>query len=276
MAPLLFRFRRRRVHHGEKDPVINPVSDSEARVRENREVARDTWLMSMDCPISPSAPGQFVMVMVNPGRELFLRRPLAILSHEAGTLEILYKLKGQGTHELSRKVKGDALRVLGPLGNGFSLPREDEGVIFVAGGTGLPPIMSLTAKLGRGALVIGARSKIDIPFPERMSALAGVEVHQVTEDGSLGRKGLATDELETLLNRAQGPCAVYACGPHGMLKRVHELASKTGARCEVSLEEYMACGFGVCSACAVKTASGPMRVCTQGPVFDADTIVWSA
>lgn len=252
------------------------MSDVEARVNENREVAPHTYLMSMDCACAPSSPGQFVMVKVSQGRELFLRRPLAILAQDSGTLEILYKVHGQGTLELSRKGKGDAVWVLGPLGNGFSFPREDEQVIYVAGGTGLPPIMALAARLGRGALVIGARSRIDIPLLDRLEALAGITVHPVTEDGTLGRKGLATEELDSLLVASRGPGVVYACGPHGMLKRVYELASRSGARCEVSLEEYMACGFGVCSACAVKTSAGPMRVCAQGPVFDAGILSWSA
>jgi dihydroorotate dehydrogenase electron transfer subunit len=264
------------VHHGEKDLGKGLLKDVRVRVLENREVARSTFLMSLECSLDPSVPGQFVMVKVGPGRELFLRRPLAVLGQEGGVLEILYKVKGQGTRELSIKERGDALWVLGPLGNGFSLPRSGENTILVAGGTGLPPIMAKAARTGKASLIIGAGTEADIPLLDRMKALEGIAVHPVTEDGSLGKKGLATDMLEDLLGSLQGPCAVYACGPHAMLRRVYELSSRAGARCEVSLEEYMACGFGVCSACAVKTASGPQRVCTQGPVFDAGVIQWSS
>jgi dihydroorotate dehydrogenase electron transfer subunit len=252
------------------------MKDVQAQVRENREVALSTFLMSLECDLEPSCPGQFVMVKVNPGRELFLRRPLAILNHNARSLEILYKVKGQGTIDLAGKTKGDTLWVLGPLGNGFSMPREGDDAVFVAGGTGLPPVMALASLAERGSLVIGARTRDDLPLLERMKSIQGIALHPVTEDGSLGRKGLATDELEAILAGTRKPCTVYACGPHAMLKRVHELAAGTGARCEVSLEEYMACGFGVCSACAVKTDKGPMRVCTQGPVFDASMLSWGA
>lgn len=252
------------------------MNDVQAVVRENREVARDTFLMGLECALEPSSPGQFLMVKVSRGRELFLRRPLAILGQGQGTLEILYKLRGKGTLELSRKKPGDVLWVLGPLGNCFSLPRQGESALFVAGGTGLPPILALASRVGSGSLVIGARSKGDIPLLDRMNSLGGVVVHPVTEDGSLGRRGVATDLLGELLAGASRPCAVYACGPRGMLRKAHELASFAGARCEVSLEEYMACGFGVCSACAVKTTAGPQRVCTQGPVFDADIVAWGA
>jgi dihydroorotate dehydrogenase electron transfer subunit len=251
------------------------MNDFEARVVENRRVADGTWLMSLECGLASSDPGQFVMAKISDSQEPFLRRPFAILSHRPPLLELLYKLKGKGTHEMSKKEKGDPLWILGPLGNGFTLPGEDDPVVYVAGGTGLPPILALAGKVGRGSLVIGARSASDLPLMDRMSALPGITVLPVTEDGSLGAKGLATDALSSLLALETRPCAVYACGPTGMLKKACDLASDAGARCQVSLEEYMACGFGVCSACAVKTTSGIMRVCAQGPVFDAGIIQWS-
>lgn len=252
------------------------MNDVQAVVRGNRSVARDTFLMNLDCALEPSLPGQFLMVKVSGARELFLRRPLAILGQGQSTLEILYKLKGGGTLELSRKKPGDVLWVLGPLGNCFSLPQNGESALFVAGGTGLPPVLALASRVGSGSLVIGARSKEDIPLLDRMNSFKGVDVHPVTEDGSLGRRGVATDVLGELLAGATKPCAVYACGPRGMLQKAYELSSVAAARCEVSLEEYMACGFGVCSACAVKTSAGPQRVCSNGPVFDAATVAWGA
>jgi len=252
------------------------VNDVLAVVKGNRAVARDTFLMDLDCALEPSLPGQFLMVKVSSSCELFLRRPLAILGQGEGTLEILYKLKGEGTLELSRKKPGDVLWVLGPLGNCFSPPQNGESALFVAGGTGLPPVLALASRVGSGALVIGARSKGDIPLLDRMNSLKGVAVYPVTEDGSLGRRGMATDVLGELLAGAAGPCAVYACGPRGMLEKACELSNSAAARCEVSLEEYMACGFGVCSACTVKTSAGPRRVCSNGPVFDAATIAWGA
>lgn len=250
------------------------MEERDATVKDNREVARETFLLTMECDFTPFAPGQFLMLKVASTFVPFLRRPLAILSYEDRTLELLYKVKGEGTALLAGKKKGDVLSVLGPLGKGFSSPREEEEVIYVAGGTGLPPIMALAEKLGRGRLIIGACGKDDIPLWKRVSSIRGVQALATTEDGSLGKKGLATEALEDLLSEVSSPCIIYACGPEGMLKRAAEQAERSGARCEISLEEYMACGFGVCSACVVKTASGNQRVCTQGPVFDAFSIRW--
>lgn len=250
------------------------MKENQAKVTSNQEVARDTYLMSLECDLPSSIPGQFVMVKVNRSYDPFLRRPLAILHHHKDNLELLYKTKGAGTLELSRKECGDTLSVLGPLGNGFSIPETSDTILYVAGGTGLPPVLALAERIRRGYLIVGARTRIDIPLWERMESITGISVLATTEDGSFGREGVATDALEELSTRTQGPCAIYACGPAGMLKEVSNLARRVQAKCEVSLEERMACGFGVCSACAVDTMEGNKRVCIQGPVFDANLIKW--
>ncbi len=249
--------------------------DRDMKVKENREVARDTFRIILEGDPFPSLPGQFVMLKPNRSLDPFLRRPLAILKNDGRTLSLLYKVVGKGTTELSRKKKGEIISILGPLGNGFTMPSEDETVVYIAGGTGLPPILSLAEVHCRGYLIIGARSEIDIPLMEQIESLPGIEAIIATEDGSRGRKGLATDALNEIMDRIQPPCIIYACGPSAMLKRVAEYAKFKKARCEVSLEERMACGFGVCSACAVRTTEGNRRVCTDGPVFDASTIQWS-
>ncbi|MRR14183.1 dihydroorotate dehydrogenase electron transfer subunit [archaeon] len=248
--------------------------DRNMKVIENREVARDTFRIILEGDPFPSLPGQFVMLGINGSLDPFLRRPLAILKNDGETLSLLYKVKGKGTAELSTKKKGDILSVLGPLGNGFTMPGQDETVIYIAGGTGLPPIVSLAGVLSRGFLIIGARSGMDIPMLEQIESFPGVEVIITTEDGSRGRMGIATDALNEIMDRVLPPCIIYACGPNAMLKRVSEYAQYRQVKCEVSLEEHMACGFGVCSACAVKTTGGNRRVCTDGPVFDSGIIQW--
>ncbi len=252
------------------------MKDRKAKVKANKEVARDTYLMDLECDLPSSTPGQFVMVKIESAPEPFLRRPLAILHHEPNELELLYKVKGKGTIEMSRKKKGDELFLLGPLGKGFSIPYAEEEVIYIAGGTGIPPVMALAEHLKKGHMIVGARSKSDLPLRARMTKLRGIDVQTTTEDGTLGRKGLATDALEDLLTRITRPCVICACGPNPMLKKISDQARRAEARCEVSLEEYMGCGFGVCSACAVKTVTGNQRVCIQGPVFDAALIRWNS
>lgn len=249
------------------------MMDIECIILDNLEVAQDTFLLSLNSSLPLSVPGQFVMVKINSGHEPFLRRPFAILTDKAQKLEILYKIKGQGTLLLSHKSPGETVSVLGPLGNGFSPPLKNENIIYIAGGTGLPPILSLAEHLKRGLLVFGARSKDDIPLLSRLSDIPGIELMTTTEDGSLGRKGMATD----ILNRykPENPLVIYACGPKGMLREASEYAKRTGARCEVSLEEYMSCGFGVCTGCVVGTKDGNLRVCREGPVFDSSDLIWS-
>jgi dihydroorotate dehydrogenase electron transfer subunit len=252
------------------------MKENQAKVIGNQSVAQDTYLMSLECDLPSSIPGQFVMVKINSTFDPFLRRPLAILHHSSNTMELLYKIRGTGTFELSRKENGDTLSVLGPLGNGFSIPERGDTIIYIAGGTGLPPILALAERIRRGYLIVGARTRADIPLWERMESISGIDVLATTEDGSFGRKGVATDALAELSTQAPQPCIIYACGPAGMLRIVSELARRIQVRCEVSLEEHMACGFGVCFACSVKTTDGSKRVCVQGPVFEADLIKWGS
>ncbi|MFY9397671.1 MAG: dihydroorotate dehydrogenase electron transfer subunit [Desulfomonilia bacterium] len=246
----------------------------EARVRNNREVAQGTFLLTLSCDFPEFDPGQFVMLGITGTDDPFLRRPLAILSRSAGALELLYRVSGKGTELLAEKRQLDTLSVLGPLGKGFGMPADNEEPVFLAGGTGLPPILAMAERVKRGHLVFGARSAGELPLWNRLNSIEGVEAAAATEDGSLGKRGLATDALQEVLKRVSPPLVIYACGPKGMLRQAALMAQMIGARCEVSLEEYMACGFGVCSACAVRTVSSNRRVCTDGPVFDARDIRW--
>ncbi len=250
------------------------MKECNALVKDNRQVAQDTCLMTLACEFSPFTPGQFLMLRLTGTCEPFLRRPLAVLSYREGAVELLYKVIGRGTSLLAGTKKGEELSVLGPLGKGFSDPRPEEEAVYIAGGTGLPPILAMAERTGRGRLIIGARTKDDIPLWQRMQNIGDVEVTTTTEDGSLGIRGVATQALGDVLKTIQQPCMIYACGPAGMLKQAARLAQDFGARCEVSIEERMACGFGVCSACVVRTTTGNQRVCTQGPVFDASCIEW--
>ncbi len=250
------------------------MEDITGTVRSNITVARETFVLSVDCDLPASTPGQFVMMKIAYGYEPFLRRPFAILSNRGQSLEILYKIKGRGTRMLSEKKPGDAVSLLGPLGRGFSAPDEKSQVVYVAGGTGLPPVLSLAEYIRQGILIFGAQSKNHIPLLERMSTLPGVELKIATEDGSYGHMGLATDLLEESVGTSGGPVSIYACGPKGMLSVTNECAERTGARCQVSLEEFMSCGFGVCSGCVVETIHGNKRVCREGPVFDARELLF--
>ena len=251
------------------------MRDIEGIVQSNEQVARDTFLLTLECEPPSCFPGQFVMVKINCGYEPFLRRPFAILGRHEHSLELLYKIKGHGTRLLSTMIPGEAVNVLGPLGTGFSMPGKDEYPVYIAGGTGLPPILCLAEKIRAGVLIFGAFSQIDIPLLSRIKAVDGIKLRVTTQDGSLGKKGIATDMLDKVVEEAKKPITIYACGPKGMLRTVSEIAERIGSRCEVSLEEYMSCGFGVCSGCVVATTKGNLRVCREGPVFDSSHVIWS-
>ncbi len=242
------------------------------------------WLRVPDWP--GFAPGQFVML--SPGAvgearrtDPLLPRPMAVFRERetpAGPeIEVLYKRTGRGTQLLSEAVVGDRVAVVGPLGSGFAPGDAAERALLVAGGTGIASVYEL-ARVERERrtveVLLGARAADDLMALDDFEAL-GVEVFVATEDGSRGTHGLVTEVLEARL--AAGPAAtVYSCGPTPMMERCAGIAEQHGARCIVSLENTMACGFGVCLGCAAPHRRGGYAlVCREGPVFDAADVVWS-
>jgi dihydroorotate dehydrogenase electron transfer subunit len=191
-------------------------------------------------------------------------------------VEILYKVEGRGTALLAQAAPGERVRVVGPLGRPFPLPAPDERVVVVGGGTGVASIYGLAEETPAEAgpmLILGARSAEDLMARQDFEAL-GVELCITTEDGSLGETGLVTGPLEREL-AGGGISRVYCCGPTPMMRRCAEIAAAAGVPCLVSLENNMACGFGVCLGCAVPRPAGDYAlVCRDGPVFEAGEIAW--
>lgn len=234
-----------------------------------------------------SAPGQFAML--SPGAtgaaarfDPLLPRPMAVYraAPEPGgaAVEVLYKVSGRGTRLLADARPGERVRVVGPLGVGFPLPAPGQRALLVGGGTGIASLHDLAAAArGRGPVVVllGARSAGDLMGHGDLAAL-GIELRVATEDGSAGRRGQVTALLEqALAEPGAGDDLVYACGPTPMMRRSAEIAAGRGRRCLVSLENRMACGFGVCLGCAVPRAGGGFAlVCRDGPVLGAETLAW--
>lgn len=229
------------------------------------------------------APGQFVML--SPGAlgaaersDPLLPRPMAIFRSAPAAggadVEILFKRHGRGTTLLASARSGERVGLLGPLGHGFAAPESGERAILVAGGTGIASVYELAARIGDGVCVLlGARSASDLMAVDDFSAL-GADLRVATEDGSRGEPGLVTRLLERALDEP-GPARVYACGPTPMMRRAAEISAARGVPCIVSLENPMACGFGVCLGCAAPLADGGFElVCRDGPMFDADRIDW--
>jgi dihydroorotate dehydrogenase electron transfer subunit len=200
----------------------------------------------------------------------------------AARVQILYKAEGRGTQLIADARIGDRLSLVGPLGRPFPSIEAGERVVLVGGGTGVASLYELAAAAPDSAevrLILGARSRNDLMGQADFAALPG-RLDITTEDGSLGTKGRVTDLLGPLLESADASSGaaswlVRACGPTPMMRACADLAAAAGAACLVSLENNMACGFGVCLGCAApKTSDGYALVCKAGPVFDAREIAW--
>ncbi|MHB1308791.1 MAG: dihydroorotate dehydrogenase electron transfer subunit [Limisphaerales bacterium] len=224
-------------------------------------------------------PGQFAHVRVLPMKDALLRRPFSIFQVEGHTLSILYKAVGKGTEALSRMRPGEEVSVIGPLGHGFTVPPHGgETPLLVAGGYGMAAMYLLAQRSPqKGMVFVGGRRRVDILCEAEFEAL-GWEVRATTEDGSHGEKGLVTQPLLAELKRGAGGRKLFACGPTPMLKAVGRIADEAGLPAELSMDEHMCCGVGVCLTCVIPIKAGDgweyQRTCTEGPVFDARQVVW--
>jgi dihydroorotate dehydrogenase electron transfer subunit len=228
-------------------------------------------------------PGQFVMLHLGDAAPRFdplLPRPMAIYRQrpDGGELEIVYKVVGRGTALLAARRAGDRVGVVGPLGRGFAPPAAGERALLVGGGTGVASLYELARRAGAAArpvVCLGARTAGDLLGRADFDAL-DVDLRLATDDGSAGRRGLVTEILADALAEG-GVARVVACGPTPMMQRAAALAAAAGVACELSLENRMACGFGVCLGCAVPRAGeGFHLVCRDGPVFDAAALALEA
>lgn len=217
--------------------------------------------------------GHFVMIEVSPTYDPMGRRAFAIGDVRGDEILIFYDVVGRGTYLLSTMKKGDKVRVFGPLGKRL-FSYEGEKHLLIGGGVGLAGL-SLYGKelraMGKEVVfVYGARSAEHLGMLDWLRD-ESFEYVIFTDDGSAGRKGLVTD----ILREFDREWVVSACGPKPMLKALSKLSQETGHRVFMSLEERMACGWGVCLGCVVKNPQGAyQRVCYEGPVFEASEVVF--
>lgn len=236
-------------------------------------------------------PGQFVMLSAGPRTAVerwdpLLPRPMAIYrGHQPGSagesteIQVLYKATGAGTRLLAEALPGQLVRVVGPLGVGFPSPSSGQRVCLVGGGTGTASLYEWAVRCARKqpvSVLLGARRAQELIGLEDFEAL-DVDLRCATEDGSLGTAGRVTALLEPLLADVKPEeMSLYVCGPTPMMRACSERASRAGIRCIVSLENNMACGFGVCLGCAVPlTEGGFSLVCKAGPIYDAREVDWA-
>jgi len=259
----------------------------------NRRLGDRLYHMAVRLPdlIPDPHPGQFVMIRPTSSEWPLLSRPFSIYrfsgTKDRATLEILYRVVGRGTEIMSFLKSGSRVSVLGPLGRGFLVDENCNCHILIAGGMGIAPISYLADHL-RAILpsekdiiaCLGARSGFDLFGLEHFRKLV-CSLNLVTEDGTMGVCGLLTDILPEVLRDCDPErTAIYACGPMGMLRSLADSLSAEGNwKCQVAVEERMACGVGACLGCVLPVIDGRGRVvhksvCKEGPVFKLQEIWW--
>jgi len=246
-------------------------------IKENRKINNDFFILELSgnnyLPVLK--PGQFVQVKVEDSPETFLRRPLSIhdVDYDKNTISLLVQIAGKGTRRLSKLKPGEILNIIYPLGNSFSLPPENSDILLIGGGCGVAPLLFLGKYLKsngyKPSILIGFRNSDRIIEYDEYAAIG--KVYLTTEDGSRGEKGFVTDHSVLKEHRFDN---ISCCGPASMMKAVDGYCSANGIPCEVSLENLMACGFGVCLCCVVSTVSGNLCTCIDGPVFNIKDLKW--
>ena len=232
--------------------------------------------------------GQFVGLLAGTDRSFLLRRPFSIhrVEHHGpgfGALEVVFDVVGPGTEVLAGLRPHDTVDVLGPLGRPFSQPDRPTSCLLVGGGYGIAPLFFLAEGLrARGCridFVVGA-STTERLFKAIEAKRLGRTAVITTEDGSSGQRGVVTDPMPVLMAQARTQ-VVYACGPMPMLAAVSRVAGAAGVPCQVSVEEQMACGTGICFSCVVPlldeadpAGTRMARSCTEGPVLDGAAVAW--
>ena len=232
----------------------------------NVKVGKDVYLMRLEGDLSSiNNPGEFVEIKLD---NYYLRRPISVCDFSSNHLDLLYKVLGQGTKDMSSYEKGKKLDVIVNLGNGFDVSVSNKPLL-VAGGIGIAPMFALAKSFNnkgiKPTLIYGAASESDLVLLDELSKYC--ELIVCTDDGSLGYKGNVVSYLKE--NNVDFD-KYYACGPQVMLKYL-SLFNGNGY---VSLEARMGCGFGACMGCSIMTTSGPKRVCKEGPVFEASEVIY--
>ena len=221
-------------------------------------------------------PGQFVNVLVKNSPTIFLRRPISVnfVDRDRNELWLLIRIVGEGTRRMTTFGKDEEVDVLLPLGNSFSMPEnKSTRPLLIGGGVGTAPMLFLGAMLKEGGIeptfLLGGRSEGDLLQLDDFRRYGALYV--TTEDDTMGERGYVTNH--SILNKERFD-RIYCCGPKPMMKAVALYAKQREIECEVSLENTMGCGIGVCLCCVEDTKEGNLCVCTEGPVFNIKRLKW--
>ena len=248
----------------------------EATVLRHEVIAEDIRLLTVLWPDREHIPhaGQFFTLRAWGADEApFLSRPISVhkWEPETQTVEFLYQVIGEGTHKIAQLKTGDTFQLTGPMGNGFDIPALAEQyhkIAVVGGGIGTAPLLLLCKELCRA----GVRPDLFVGFRDTTYGMDRFvpwcrDIYAATDSGKEGHHGLVTDLLDVSKYDI-----VLTCGPMVMMRGVAKLCAAAGVPCLASLEKKMACGLGACLGCTCHTKIGPVTVCKDGPVFNAQEV----
>lgn len=255
-----------------------------AKLIRKEEIIKGIFKFSVKTPeiVKLSKPGNFIEIRVTDQVEPFLRRPISIynLDKENGVLEFIFQVKGKGTEILARKEEGDNIDIIGPLGYGTFKFEKYKNVAVIGGGIGIFPLYELSKQAKQSNIKVstylGFRNKDFVMLEKEFNEVSN-KLTITTDDGTYSNKGFAIDYLINDMENEKYD-SIFACGPLPMLKAIQKYANDNNIDCQISLEEKMACGLGVCLGCAVKTAKSPKdapeywHVCKGGPVFNSKDV----
>ncbi|MBP9478762.1 MAG: dihydroorotate dehydrogenase electron transfer subunit [Sebaldella sp.] len=249
----------------------------DGKIIENKEIGTGNYLLKIkidDTMIVPKT-GQFYLLKCKNEMRI-LKRPISLHSvdRENKILEFVYKVMGKGTEEMSLYKAGDTINIQGPLGTGFEVGIIKKKAVVIGGGIGLAPLKQLINDIkneNEVTFIAGGRDKEALKILGSFD-LSRVELLACSDDGSFGKKALVTQLLKELLLKEKIDI-IYTCGPHIMMEKIAEIAHENNIRCEVSMEERMACGIKACVGCSIKTKIGMKKVCYDGPVFDSQILI---
>lgn len=253
----------------------------DSTVLENVEVAQDYFEIFFSWPdgLRAPLPGQILTINVEKGFAPFMRRPFAFASFDKAKKigSMIYHRRGPGTQILSARRPGETIDIIAPRGFAF---KHEGGTrpLLLGGGVGIGPMVfcanTLAQKGLKPVLIMGFRHQNLVP---KLNLDPAVTLVTCTDDGSVGFHGTTVDYLNTLKPADWDDGFVWACGPEGMLKAAAAWARARQLPCRVSMEQIMACGVGACVGCTIETTDErqQVRVCTEGPVFDAEVIKWT-
>jgi len=255
---------------------------TEAVVLENNAVAKNIYWMTLRCPVSARSaqPGQFVNIYFSDKIRIF-PRPFSVAGATGDNLTLIYRVVGPQTHRMADWKTGQAVKVLGPLGNQFTVDSSIVKQVLIGGGVGVAPLIFLAERIQHNGAVPqffwGVKNREEMPKTELFEQLGNF--FPSSDDGTIGFHGTAVDNFLWHLPQMKKPFAVYACGPEKMNAALAHLADKHRFTCQISLERVMACGLGLCQGCIVKKRSNEaeasyLLVCKDGPVFRSDEVIF--